>query len=415
MQKVVIIGAGFAGLRLARALKRKGFEIWLIDKHNYHQFPPLLYQVATSGLEPSSISFPLRKIFPSDKNFHIRCAEVTSIDTKNKSVITSAGSFSYDYLVIAIGATTNFFGNKLIEENALPMKSVSEALYVRNRILQNFEDALIADEQTQKALMNIVIVGGGPTGVEVSGALAEMKNNSLPKDYPDLDFKTMNIYLIEAGPKTLAAFSEESSVKSKQYLEELGVIVFTSTQVLSYDGLEVKLSTGKSLFTKTLVWAAGIKGNALNGLPPETIVKGNRISVNRFCQVQGFDDIFAIGDIAHMITDKYPNGHPQVATVANMQADALAKNIVLHSQNKQMEQFEYKDKGSMATVGRHKAVVDLPNAKFQGFFAWFLWMFLHLMLILGVRNKLVVFLNWLWHYFTFDPSLRLIIKPAKKD
>lgn len=415
MKKLVIIGAGFAGLRLARALKNKEFEIWIIDKNNYHQFPPLLYQVATSGIEPSSIAFPLRKIFQSKKNVHIRCAEVNSVDTQNKTVITSIGTFPFDYLVIATGATTNFFGNKLIEQHALPMKSISEAVYVRNKILQNFEDALIAQEETKKALLNIVIVGGGPTGVEVSGALAEMKKTILPKDYPEIDFKTMNIYLVEGGSKTLAAFSEEASKKSQKYLEKLGVIVYTGTQVISYDGTFVELSTGKKIPTKSLIWAAGIKGNNLNGLPPTTIAKGNRITVNHFNQVIGFDTMFAIGDIAYMVTDKYPNGHPQVATVANMQADVLAKNIQFLTAQKPLQPFIYKDKGSMATVGRGLAVVDLPYAKFQGFLAWLLWMFLHLMLILGVKNKLLVFVNWMWNFFTYDQSLRLIIKPSKKD
>ncbi|MBI2722495.1 MAG: NAD(P)/FAD-dependent oxidoreductase [Bacteroidetes bacterium] len=415
MKKLVIIGAGFAGLRLARALKNKEFEIWIIDKNNYHQFPPLLYQVATSGIEPSSIAFPLRKIFQSKKNVHIRCAEVNSVDTQNKTVITSIGTFPFDYLVIATGATTNFFGNKLIEQHALPMKSISEAVYVRNKILQNFEDALIAQEETKKALLNIVIVGGGPTGVEVSGALAEMKKTILPKDYPEIDFKTMNIYLVEGGSKTLAAFSEEASKKSQKYLEKLGVIVYTGTQVISYDGTFVELSTGKKISTKSLIWAAGIKGNNLNGLPPTTIAKGNRITVNHFNQVIGFDTMFAIGDIAYMVTDKYPNGHPQVATVANMQADVLAKNIQFLTAQKPLQPFIYKDKGSMATVGRGLAVVDLPYAKFQGFLAWLLWMFLHLMLILGVKNKLLVFVNWMWNFFTYDQSLRLIIKPSKKD
>ncbi|MBA3663316.1 MAG: NAD(P)/FAD-dependent oxidoreductase [Bacteroidetes bacterium] len=415
MEKLVIIGAGFAGLRLARALKNKGLEIWLIDKNNYHQFPPLLYQVATSGIEPSSIAFPLRKIFQSKKNIHIRCGEVDGIDTESKTVNTSVGSIKYDYLVIATGATTNFFGNNLIEQHAMPMKSVSEALYVRNKILQNFENALISEDETRKALLNIVVVGGGPTGVEISGALAEMKKHILPKDYPEIDFKSMNIYLVEAGQKTLAAFSEKSSVKSKEYLEKLGVVVHTGTQVVSYDGTEAELSTGKKILTKNLIWAAGIKGNTLAGLPPTTIARGNRITVNRFNQVTGFDDVFAIGDIAFMTTDKYPNGHPQVATVANMQADTLSKNIMHLLEGKPMTPFEYKDRGSMATVGRGLAVVDLPFAKFQGFFAWLFWMFLHLMLILGVKNKLFVFVNWLWNYFTFDQSLRLIIKPSKKD
>ncbi|MGZ3901942.1 MAG: NAD(P)/FAD-dependent oxidoreductase, partial [Bacteroidia bacterium] len=356
MKKLVIIGAGFAGLRLAKALKNKNLEIWLIDKNNYHQFPPLLYQVATSGLEPSSISFPIRKIFQSKKNVHIRCTEVNSIDTQTKTVVTSIGSLSFDYLVIATGATTNFFGNNIIEKNALPMKSVSEALYVRNRILENFEEALITSDGERKALLNIVIVGGGPTGVEISGALAEMKNHILPKDYPEIDFKTMNIYLVEAGPKTLAAFSEESSKKSKEYLEKLGVVVHTSTQVISYDGKEVELSSGKKILSRNLIWAAGIKGNNLAGLPPTTIARGNRITVNRFNQVTGFDNIFAIGDIAYMVEEKYPNGHPQVASVANMQADVLAKNLLLLLENKPMIEFVYKDRGSMATVGRGLAV-----------------------------------------------------------
>lgn len=413
MKKIVIIGAGFAGLRLAKALKNKELEIWLIDKNNYHQFPPLLYQIATAGLEPSSIAFPLRKVFQSKKNVHIRCAEVTSVDTTNKTVITSIGSLPYHYLVIATGATTNFFGNNMIEQNALPMKSVSEALYIRNRILENFEEALITTDSERKALLNIVIVGGGPTGVEVSGALAEMKRHILPKDYPEIDFKLMNIYLVEAGAKTLAAFSEEASKKSKEYLEKLGVIVHTSTQVMSYNGREVELSTGKTILTRNLIWAAGVKGNNLGGLPPTTVARGNRITVNHFNQVTGFDNIFAIGDIAYMVTDKYPNGHPQVATVANTQADALKKNLILLIEEKPMKPYEYKDKGSMATVGRGLAVVDLPYAKFQGFFAWLFWMFLHLMLILGVKNKLFVFVNWVWSYFSFDQSLRLIIKPWK--
>jgi NADH:ubiquinone reductase (H+-translocating) len=413
MKKLVIIGAGFAGLRLARALKNKNLEIWLIDKNNYHQFPPLLYQIATAGLEPSSIAFPIRKIFQSKKNVHIRCAEVTGINTENKTVSTSIGSLAFDYLVISTGATTNFFGNNIIEQNALPMKSVSEALTIRNRVLENLEEALITSDGEKKALLNIVIVGGGPTGVEVSGALAEMKKHILPKDYPEIDFKLMNIYLVEAGSKTLSAFSEESSKKSKEYLEKLGVVVLTSTQVLGYDGREVELSTGKKILTRNLIWAAGIKGNNLAGLPPTTVARGNRITVNRYNQVTGFDHIFAIGDIAYMVTDKYPNGHPQVATVANTQSDQLAKNLMSLMQGRPMEEFEYKDKGSMATVGRGLAVVDLPKLKFQGFMAWLFWMFLHLMLILGVKNKLLVLINWVWKYFTFDQSLRLIIKPSK--
>jgi len=414
MKKIVIIGAGFAGLRLARKLKNKNFEVWLIDKNNYHQFQPLFYQVATSGLEPSSIAFPLRKVFQGQKNIHVRCTEVMSINSNAKSISTGIGDITYDYLVIATGAGTNFFGNKLVEENALPMKSVSEALNLRNTILQNLEDALVASKDAKEALLNIVIVGGGPTGVEVSGALAEMKRNVLPKDYPELDFNAMNIYLVEAGPKTLGVMSEPASTKSQEYLTKLGVNVLTSTQVTTYDGSEVVFSNGNKIQTKNLIWAAGVKGNLIKGLPENCVARGNRIKVNRFNEVEGLKDVFALGDIAFMVTDKYPNGHPQVATVANDQADVFYKNLLNFQKNQPLIQFEYSDKGSMATVGRNLAVVDLPFIKFQGFFAWLFWMFLHLMLILGVKNKLLVFINWMWKYFTFDQSLRLIIKPYKK-
>jgi NADH dehydrogenase len=414
MKKIVIIGAGFAGLRLARKLKNKNFEIWLIDKNNYHQFQPLFYQVATSGLEPSSIAFPLRKVFQGQKNIHVRCTEVMSINSGAKSISTGIGDITYDYLVIATGAGTNFFGNKLVEENALPMKSVSEALNLRNTILQNLEDALVATKDAKEALLNIVVVGGGPTGVEVSGALAEMKRNVLPKDYPELDFKAMNIYLVEAGPKTLGVMSEPASTKSQEYLTKLGVNVLTSTQVTSYDGSVVVFSNGNKIQTKNLIWAAGVKGNLIKGLPENCVARGNRIKVNRFNEVEGLKDVFALGDIAFMVTEKYPNGHPQVATVANDQADVFYKNLLNFQSNQPLVQFEYSDKGSMATVGRNLAVIDLPFIKFQGFFAWLFWMFLHLMLILGVKNKLLVFINWMWKYFTFDQSLRLIIKPYKK-
>jgi NADH dehydrogenase len=414
MKKIVIIGAGFAGLRLARKLKNKNFEIWLIDKNNYHQFQPLFYQVATSGLEPSSIAFPLRKLFQKQNNIHVRCAEVTEIFTDKKYIATNSGNFNYDYLVIALGAGTNFFGNETIQKNALPMKSVSEALYLRNTILQNLESALTTeDEETKKALLNIVIVGGGPTGVEVSGALAEMKRTVLPKDYPELDFKTMTIYLVEAGAKTLGTMSEKASSKSQQYLKELGVNVLTSTQVNSYDGNEVIFSNGNKIITKNLIWAAGVKGNLIKGLPENSVAKGNRIKVNRYNEVENLSNVFALGDIAYMVTEKYTNGHPQVATVANEQADILVKNLLNLQQHKPLLKFEYNDRGSMATVGRNLAVVDLPFIKFQGFIAWLFWMFLHLMLILGVKNKLLVFINWMWKYFTFDQSLRLIIKPYK--
>lgn len=412
MKKIVIIGAGFAGLRLAKKLsKRKLFEIWLIDKNNYHQFQPLFYQVATSGLEPSSISFPLRKVFQKKKNVFIRCATVTKINIEQKSIDTTAGTIHFDFLVIANGATTNYFNNDQITRNAFPMKSVSEALFIRNQILQNIELALIQPKDKQQEYLNVAIVGAGPTGVELSGALAELKKKILPKDYPELDFTKMTITLIEAAPRVLAAMSEVSSSKAKKYLEELGVNVLTSTSVLSYNGEEITLSNQTLIRTKNLIWAAGVIANQINGLLPEVRGRGNRIKVNRYSQIENFDNLFAIGDVSLMATEKYPNGHPQVATVANEQADQLYKNLLKLNNNESLIPFEYSDKGSMATIGRHLAVVELPILKFQGLIAWLFWMFLHLMLILGVKNKLLVFINWLWKYITFDQSLRLIIKP----
>ena len=414
MKKIAIIGGGFAGIKLAGKLSGKDFEVWLFDKNNFFQFQPLFYQVATSGLEPSSISFPLRKLFQNKDNFHIRNEEVTKIDTQNKNLVTAYNTYPFDYLVIATGCTTNFFGNHAIENNAVPMKSVEEALYLRNYVLSNFEKALNVALEKKQEYLNIVIVGGGPTGVEVSGALAEMRKNILPKDYPELDFKKMNIYLVEAGEKTLGTMSEISSKKSKEYLEKMGVNVFTSTQVIDYNGEEVKFNNGKSIPTRTVIWAAGIKGNTIEGLDPNVITRGNRIKVNRFSQVEGYEDIFALGDISYMVSPNYPNGQPQVATVANEQAAHLYKNLINLKSKKTMLEFEYNNKGSMATVGKNMAVVDLPSFSFQGFFAWVFWMFLHLMLILGVKNKFIVFTNWAWKYFTSDQSLRLIIKPFER-
>lgn len=413
-KKIIIIGGGFAGINVARHLKDDAFEVLLIDKNNYHQFQPLFYQVATAGLEPASISFPLRKFFHGQKNIKIRMAEVSQIHSEENYIDTSIGKIDYDYLIIATGADTNFFGNKGVEEKALPMKSVSEALFLRNRILQNFEDVLTAPEEEKEALMNVVVVGGGATGVEVSGALSDMRAYALPKDYPEIDFSKMNIYLLEAGEKTLAAMSAESSQKSKEYLEKLGVQVMLKTSLKEFDGKHVVLGDGKVIKSSTVVWAAGIKGNVLPGLSPDSITKGNRIKVDRFNTIVGYKNIFAIGDLAWMSTPKYPNGHPQVGNVAVNQGKRLGQNLTALSKGKAMKEFEYKDLGSMATVGRKLAVVDLPFAKFQGFFAWLTWLFVHLMLLLGVKNKLFTLLNWTWSYLAFDQSLRLIIKPYKK-
>ncbi len=419
--KLVIIGGGFGGLRLARKLSNQtGFEITLIDRYNYHQFQPLFYQVATAGLDASNISFPLRKVFHHSKNVNIRMAEVNAVDTTHNIVHTSTGDVSYDYLVIATGADTNFFGNTNMETYAFPMKSTTEALQLRHRILHNFEDALtIKDPLTLQRILNIVIVGAGPTGVELSGAIADMKRFVLPKDYPELDFSMMNIYLLEGGPKTLGTMSEKSSAQSQQYLERLGVTVKTNTLIKDYDGKTATMQDGSTIETSMLIWAAGVKGNVPSGISKDLIVRGNRIKTDRYCKVEGSSNVFAIGDVGYMEEPAYPYGHPQVAPVAIQQADMLVNNlkrIQMKSNETYQLQFEYKDKGAMATVGRNLAVVDVPKPKlhFGGFLAWLIWMALHLMLILGVKNRFSVFLNWLYNYFTRDQNLRLIFKEFYK-
>jgi NADH dehydrogenase len=412
-KRVVIVGAGFGGLALARKLsEKKEVQVVLIDKNNYHQFQPLFYQVATAGLEPSAISFPLRKIFHSKKNTHIRITEVTEVRTESSEIETGLGAIRYDYLVLAIGTDTNFFGMQNIIERSIPMKSVAEALALRNRLLQNFEDALsVADEDKKEGLMNIVVVGGGPTGVEVSGTLSEMKKTVLPKDFPELDFNKMNIYLVESSPKVLGPMSPVASEKAKVYLEKLGVKVMVDTQVKDFDGKHVYLGNGNTIRTNNLIWAAGVKANFVSGLQPDVYGRAGRIKVDRFSKVDGYENIYALGDIALMTEEKYPNGHPQVAQPALQQGTLLAKNILRGLKGEKLKPFSYKDLGSMATVGRNLAVVDLPYWKFQGFFAWLVWMFVHLMSILGVKNRLMIFINWCWNYITYDQSLRLIIKP----
>jgi len=412
-KRIVIIGAGFGGLALARELaKRDDLQVVILDKNNYHQFQPLFYQVATAGLEPSSISFPLRKVFQSKKNVHIRVTEVTAVHTDRKSLDTSLGEITYDFLIIATGATTNYFGMKEIEERAIPMKSVAEALALRNRMLQNLEDALAVDtDDEREGLMSVVVVGGGPTGVELAGTLSEMRKYILPKDYPELDFSMMKIYLLEGLDKLLPVMSEQSSKKSQEYLEKMGVTILTGQSVAGYDGRHVTTKQGMKIRTDNLVWAAGVKANVMNGINPDVLVKGGRIKVDEFNRVQGYSDIFAIGDVASMSEGKFQNGHPQLAQPAMQQGKALAKNIWRALDEKSPEPFVYNDLGSMATIGRNKAVVDLPFIKFQGFFAWLTWMFIHLISIVGVKNKILTFINWFWSYVTFDQSLRLILTP----
>ncbi len=408
--KIIIVGGGFGGLKLARKLSnKKGIEILLIDKFNYHQFQPLFYQVATAGLDASNISFPLRKAFQHSKNIRIRVTDLKEIVAAENKIVTGTGEEQYDILVLATGADTNFFGNQQLEQHAFPMKSTVEALQLRFKLVQNFEDALIAkNEEDLQRLMNVVVVGGGPTGVEISGALAEMKKYVLPKNYPELDLSKMNIFLLEGTQKTLGHMSEFSSDRSKKYLEKLGVRVMTGAHVKDYDGKNIYLQDGETIPSATVLWAAGIKGNIPGGVDNSLIVRGNRIKVDRQNRVIGSQNIYAIGDLAYMETPKYPHGHPQVATTAIQQAKLLAGNLLkLQAGKTELEEYEYKDKGTMATVGKNLAVVDIPKPKlhFGGWFAWIIWMSLHLMLILGVKNKFFVFLSWLYNYFSNEQSL----------
>ncbi|MEZ4905083.1 MAG: NAD(P)/FAD-dependent oxidoreductase [Spirosomataceae bacterium] len=412
-KRVVIVGAGFGGLVLARKLSQNAdFQIVLIDKNNYHQFQPLFYQVAMAGLEPSSIAFPLRKVFQSKKNVHVRVTEVLRIHPDTNVVETGLGAIEYDYLVLATGADTNFFGMKNMMDHAMPMKSVAEALAIRNRMLQNFELALSVETLEERlGLMNVVIVGGGPTGVEIAGTLAEMKRHILPKDYPELNFDAMQIYLYESSPEVLEVMSDQASKKAKEYLTDLGINLRLGVRIADFDGKYAYTNTGDRLRTNNLIWAAGVKANGLEGIPTTALGRGGRIKVNQFNQVEGFDNVFAVGDVALMTEEKYPNGHPQLAQPAMQQGKLLAQNLELLIVGEVMKPFTYKDLGSMATVGRNLAVVDLPFWKFQGFFAWLTWMFVHLISIVGVKNRVLIFINWLWNYFTYDQSLRLIIKP----
>ena len=415
MVQIIIIGGGFGGLKLARSLNNKaGFEIYLLDKYNYHQFQPLFYQVATAGLDASNISFPLRKVFHKSNNVHFRMAEVKEINAEENKVLTDIGEFTYDILVLATGADTNFFGNQNLIENAFPMKSTVEAVQLRHRLILNFEDALSAKNESElQRLMTIVVVGGGPTGVEMSGAIADMRRFVLPKDYPELDFSKMKIYLLEGSPKTLGAMSEKSSNDSHKYLEKLNVIVRTNTIVKDYDGKVVTLQNGETINSAMVIWAAGIKGNVPEGISKDLLMRGNRIQVDRMNKVQGLKNIYAIGDVAYMETENYPQGHPQVASVAIQQGKMLAYNLRrLEMKSPHTEQFEYFDKGTMATVGRNLAVVDIPKPKLhvRGFLAWMMWMGLHLVLLLGVKNRFAVFSNWIYNYITYDQNLRLIFK-----
>jgi len=408
--KVVIVGGGFAGLHLAKKLSDEDLKVILVDKQNHHQFQPLFYQVATGRLEPSSISFPFRKIFQKSSNVDFRMADIISINPVDKKIMTSYDrTITYDHLVIATGCKTNFFGNKEMSKNAFSMKTTEESIAIRNKILFSFENEIFARAEDKQAWMNILIVGAGATGVELAGAFAELKKDVLPKDYHNIDFSKFNIILLEGSKHTLNNMSEESKIYSRKYLEEMGVIVKTETLIETYDGNVAVLNTGEKIPSKNVIWAAGVTGNIIEGLEPQDVFK-NRYIVDRLNKLKRFDDIYALGDVAYMETPKFLKGHAQVANVAITQAKNLGKNIVksLKNENYKAVEYEYHDLGMMATIGKHKAVVELPFIKFKGPIAWYVWMFLHLMLILSVRNKIVIFFNWAWSYLTKDTSLRLI-------
>ena len=416
LPRIIIIGGGFGGIALAKKLAKKDVQVVLLDKHNYHNFQPLLYQVSTGGLEPDSIAYPIRKVLQGYPNFYFRLAEVVQIDVENRRIHTNIGPIHYDYLVVATGSETNFFGNKNIEEKAMAMKTIPQSLNLRSLILENFEQALLTDDLHERdALMNFVIVGGGPTGVELAGALAEIKKGILPKDYPDLDTRRAQINLVQGGNRILPAMSEIASQKAEKFLEKLGVNVWKNIRVTDYDGNFITTNTDTTFEAATLVWAAGVKAVSIKGLDAkELLSRGNRLAVNEFNQVPGHNEIFAIGDVAHMETEAFPNGHPMMAQPAIQQGQNLGINLIRLLENKPMKPFAYKDKGSMATVGRNKAVADLKRFRFQGVFAWFVWMFVHLFFLIGFRNRVVVFINWVYNYIRFDREARLIIRPFKK-
>lgn len=417
LPRIVIIGGGFAGISLTKKLLKEQVQTVLLDRNNYHTFQPLLYQVSTSGLEPDSIAYPLRKITRTSQKAFFRMAEVKIINAEENTIHTNIGDISYDYLVIATGSKTNFFGNNSIEENGMWMKTIPQALNIRSLILENLEQAVITDDPLKrKALLTFVLVGAGPTGVELSGAIAELKNNIVPKDYPDLDPSEMEIHLLEGLERVLPPMSPEASQKAEKFLKDLGVIVHTNTMVQSYDGHNVTTNTDLTLVTSTFIWSAGVTGAPVKGLKASALIeKANRYEVNVFNQVNGYENIFAIGDIAVMQTEEYPRGHPMVAQPAIQQGKHLAKNFKRLLNDQKLEPFDYYDKGTMATVGRNKAVVDLGKMKFGGFFAWFIWMFIHLWFLAGFRNRIVTFFNWVYNYINYDKAARLIIRPFKEN
>jgi NADH dehydrogenase len=409
--QVVIIGGGFGGLEVAKQLKDTPVDVLMVDKHNYHTFQPLLYQVATGSLESESIAFSLRKTFSGQKNFRFRIAEVSKINPEKNTIDTDLGEIYYDYLVIATGSTTNFFGNKEIERYAMPMKSIPEALNLRYLILQNLEAASLKTTKEEKEpYLTFVLVGAGPTGVELAGALAELRNHILDRDYPELSKDDMKVYLVDFLPKVLGPFSDQGSKAAKKFLVDMGVEVMLGVKVDAYDGEEIKFEGGKSIRTKNVIWSAGVMGVVPAGLNKDNIERGNRISVDTISRVKGLENVFAIGDVAAMITKENPKGDPGVAQVAIQQGKLAGKNIIHLVKGEPTEPFKYNDKGSLATIGRNKAIADLGKIKFQGFFAWLIWMFVHLVSLLGFRNKVIVFINWIGSYISYNGGTRLIIR-----
>jgi NADH dehydrogenase len=414
-KRLVIVGGGFAGIKLAKRLSNKPIQVVLIDRHNYHTFQPLLYQVATGGLEPDSIAYPLRRIFRKANNIFFRMAEVTKVNPEESTIYTNIGSLSYDFLVLATGSTTNFHSFGDSNHLLMPLKTIPDALNLRSFLLQNFEDALLAtDLKEREGLINVAIAGGGPTGVELAGALGEMKKYVLPRDYPELDFKKMKIHLFESAPRLLAALSEESSARAYKYLSDIDIQIWLKTPVQSYDGFNLTLYSGQVLQAETLIWTAGVKVNSPEGIPASAILPGGRLKVDSFNLVDGLSNVYAIGDIAGMISNDHPKGHPMLAPVAIQQALHLAMNIQRLLTGKSPIVFNYKDRGTMATVGRNRAVVELKTMKFYGTLAWYIWMFVHIMSLVGFRNRIAVFFNWLYNYFTYDRALRLIIRPFQR-
>lgn len=414
-KRVVIIGGGFAGLELSKKLDRGHYQVVLIDKNNYHQFQPLFYQVATGSMESGSISYPHRKTFQKFQGFHYRMCKAEQVLPEQKIIKTNIGDITYDYLVIATGCDTNYFGNNSLKQTTYPLKSISESLLLRNRIFLSFEEAMsIKDEQLLSDTLNFVVVGGGATGVELSGALADMRKSTLPKDYPEIDFNKMQIHLVDGSPRLLAGMSESASANAAKELSKRGVIIYHNVFVTSYENSVIKMSNGQELRSRNVFWVAGVTPNGLNGMKEDAYNRG-RIVVNEYNQVKGYEDIYAIGDTALLISEQSPKGHPQVAQVALQMAKNLGKNLNGKISNKSPQKFIYKDKGSLATIGKNAAVADLGKFRFSGFFAWWLWLFVHIMTIVGMRNKVSVFIDWLWNYLNYGVSLRLYIRPSKSE